>query len=176
LADLDDKSGNNYLSLFKCTCGKETIAVKGDVRAGKVNSCGCLRAELLGARSKGRTPPGAHSDKTLVSFHLLYNSYKSKSRKHGKVFQLTKEEFRSFTKQNCHYCGRPPIQKIISTRGREPYVYNGIDRKDNSIGYLLFNCLPCCKECNYTKGSRLTYEEMQLVITHRRNKSLKPAA
>jgi hypothetical protein len=30
-------------------------------------------------------------------------------------------------------------------------VYNGIDRIDNSIGYLEPNCSPCCGMCNYAK-------------------------
>jgi len=28
---------------------------------------------------------------------------------------------------------------------------NGIDRVDNNIGYLLYNCKPCCANCNYLK-------------------------
>ncbi len=30
--------------------------------------------------------------------------------------------------------------------------YNGIDRVDNSKGYILSNCKPCCGHCNYIKG------------------------
>jgi hypothetical protein len=38
------------------------------------------------------------------------------------------------------------------------FIYNGIDRKINSIGYVYENCLPCCEICNKAKGTR-TYEE-----------------
>lgn len=31
------------------------------------------------------------------------------------------------------------------------YLYNGIDRKDSSIGYLLENCVSCCSKCNQIK-------------------------
>jgi len=31
------------------------------------------------------------------------------------------------------------------------YVHNGIDRLDSSRGYILENCVPCCKVCNYAK-------------------------
>jgi hypothetical protein len=27
----------------------------------------------------------------------------------------------------------------------------GIDRRDNSVGYLISNCAPCCKNCNLAK-------------------------
>ena len=30
-------------------------------------------------------------------------------------------------------------------------MYNGIDRKDNNIGYIVSNCLPCCSWCNKAK-------------------------
>lgn len=33
--------------ICKCDCGKETIVQSGDLRSGKVKSCGCLRAKLL---------------------------------------------------------------------------------------------------------------------------------
>jgi hypothetical protein len=29
--------------------------------------------------------------------------------------------------------------------------FNGIDRKNNAIGYIVGNVLPCCKLCNYAK-------------------------
>lgn len=29
--------------------------------------------------------------------------------------------------------------------------YNGVDRKDNSIGYTIDNCVTACKLCNYAK-------------------------
>lgn len=29
---------------------------------------------------------------------------------------------------------------------------NGIDRKDNSLGYLLPNCVSCCVTCNFLKN------------------------
>lgn len=28
----------------------------------------------------------------------------------------------------------------------------GIDRTDNSTGYILENCIPCCDICNYMKN------------------------
>ena len=28
---------------------------------------------------------------------------------------------------------------------------NGLDRKDNSLGYTIYNVLPCCSFCNQAK-------------------------
>lgn len=29
---------------------------------------------------------------------------------------------------------------------------HGIDRVDNSVGYTIENCVPCCTSCNFMKG------------------------
>ena len=31
------------------------------------------------------------------------------------------------------------------------FYYNGIDRKDNFLGYTLSNVVTCCKKCNFLK-------------------------
>jgi hypothetical protein len=74
-----------------------------------------------------------------------YREYKFNAKDRGIVFDLTKDDFESFWQKPCHYCDSP-IETI------------GIDRKDNSIGYTLDNCLSCCITCNSSKSKR-TYEE-----------------
>ena len=37
------------------------------------------------------------------------------------------------------------------------YLYNGIDRIDNKLGYIKGNMTPCCKICNHAKHD-LTFE------------------
>ena len=39
------------------------------------------------------------------------------------------------------------------TKGPHMFVYNGIDRVDNSKGYTLNNILVCCYDCNTKKGA-----------------------
>ncbi len=74
-----------------------------------------------------------------------YSSYKRSARLRGYSFNLTPEQFAKICEQPCHYCG-------------DLDDYNGIDRKDNNIGYELENCLPCCTTCNYAKHE-LGYDE-----------------
>jgi hypothetical protein len=57
-------------------------------------------------------------------------------------FTLTFEDYVSLSEMPCYYCG------IIEERG-----FNGIDRTDQTVGYLLSNCVSCCQMCNYIKGS-----------------------
>jgi len=72
-----------------------------------------------------------------------YGRYKYGANKRGYEFQITKEEFSSIISMKCHYCGT--CDSI------------GIDRKDNSVGYKMTNCLPCCFSCNKFKRS-MSYE------------------
>lgn len=75
-------------------------------------------------------------------------------------FELTYEKFRELTSQSCHYCGVMPYAKFHSTFSKngdlrfsnEAFVYNGIDRVDNKIGYVDTNVVPCCRICNYIKN------------------------
>jgi len=74
-----------------------------------------------------------------------YREYKDGAKKRNITFNLTKNDFETFWQKPCHYCDAP-INTI------------GIDRKDNSIGYTLDNCLSCCTTCNRGKRES-TYEE-----------------
>ena len=46
---------------------------------------------------------------------------------------------------------------------------NGIDRKDNTIGYSFDNCVSCCGDCNYSKGKqdRETFEKQCKLIANK---------
>ena len=87
----------------------------------------------------------------------LYTQYISGCKRRNIYWELTPEYFSKLTKQDCAYCGVPPLQKM---RG---YTYNGIDRKDDDMGYTDCNTVPCCGECNFIKGCRLTFDEMKAI-------------
>jgi hypothetical protein len=53
--------------------------------------------------------------------------------------------------KNCFYCKAEPIQKCSWVGYDNDFVYNGIDRVDNSKGYEINNCVPCCIICNKSK-------------------------
>lgn len=86
-----------------------------------------------------------------------YACLKRNARTMLKDFSLSFEEFAALRVLPCHYCGND----LSPTSG-------AMDRKDSSIGYVSGNVVPCCWPCNDTKGSRLSYQEMQLVMSFRR--------
>lgn len=81
-----------------------------------------------------------------------YCEYRSNARRRKISFDLTVEQFENLTKKECHYCGCLKCNFGKTNRG------NGIDRKNNNLGYTIDNCVPCCARCNFIKNS-MPYEE-----------------
>ena len=93
----------------------------------------------------------------LRPFEALLNSVKSTARNYNHEFTITYEEYIEFTKiPRCHYC-----KSLINWRpyaeGKSNAYY--LDRMDNLKGYHKENCVVCCTRCNWSKGSRFSYEE-----------------
>jgi len=72
-----------------------------------------------------------------------YNSYKYRANKRILLFELTLEEFTNIRNNPCLYCGK---------ENKEKTHQNGIDRKNNTVGYTIENSVACCGGCNYMKG------------------------
>lgn len=79
--------------------------------------------------------------------------YKKRAELRGFAFELSEAEFDCFTKSDCWYCGTPPSQLWGGPHANGKYIYTGIDRVDNAIGYVSSNCVPCCVLCNRAKGT-----------------------
>jgi hypothetical protein len=70
-----------------------------------------------------------------------YKTYAKSASSRNIEFRLSEIEFAEIVQQSCYLCGL--VDK------------NGIDRFDNSKGYLLENCRPCCGHCNLMKKDRM---------------------
>ena len=131
-----------------CDCGNEKVLVKSKLVQGEIRSCGCLLAESVRVRSTKRSLSEA------ASFNH-YNAYRHGADSRGHEFKISIEEFILCTSGNCVYCGVDPEE--FQTRRRDKvvmsgYAANGVDRVDNSIGYIVGNIVPCCSACNKGKG------------------------
>ena len=143
-------------TLWECSCVCGAVVVRtysylsGPTCAGH---CGCLKGRQPKApRPEGRRQPPGHS-----GFKALYSGYRIRAANKGLDFALSEAEFRDLTQQNCFFCKATPRAVFTNGQGLDPnaytaYVYNGIDRWDNSLGYVAGNCVPCCKVCNYAKA------------------------
>lgn len=141
------KRGIVYLCECDCGAKKELEAVK--IRAGHVKSCGCKTNDLI---SKSKS-------KETSSFAKLFYAYRHSAKQRGLEFLLTEDQFRSIVAKDCFYCGAVPKQESkVKSKNAPTFIYNGIDRKNNTLGYTVDNSLPCCKYCNYAKF-RHTHDE-----------------
>lgn len=94
----------------------------------------------------------------LSSMRSLLCSYKRNAKRRGFTYNLTEEQFKEITQQDCYYCGIEPKQITDYNKRNGQYVYNGIDRIDNTKGYVIDNVVPCCGMCNRIKGKLSSVE------------------
>ena len=76
---------------------------------------------------------------------VRFRHYKRDAKNRGLVFELTYDEFLKVIDEFCYYCGENGY---------------GIDRLENSSGYLKSNIVPCCSMCNQMK---YTYSEDEFI-------------
>lgn len=141
-----------------CRCGETTVVSFWDLKAGKTLSCG------------GHP---RYKDRSLPAFNTLYrHTYRGRALQKGLAFKLTEAEFRILTQRDCFYCGAKPRSKMVmSGKHQSEYMYNGIDRVDNSIGYIIGNVVPCCFDCNHAKA---TLSQEQFIALANRVAGLHP--
>lgn len=135
--------------LCKCDCGNETKVAGTSLRAGDSQSCGCLNKERVAEKARGKRY--VYLGKNIRNFNQLYNLYKTRSKRKGFEFSLTKKEFSEIVVKNCFYCNREPFQEMNCGVVDDILKYVGIDRIDNNKGYVLGNVRPACKYCNQAK-------------------------
>jgi hypothetical protein len=89
------------------------------------------------------------------AFRPQYYRYRRSAKVREIDWQLTLPQFVEMAKQYCAYCNAPPRDyKSRLKRGRGAEVItlmNGIDRVNSDIGYIEYNCVPCCSTCNMMK-------------------------
>lgn len=84
------------------------------------------------------------SEKREIGYSVCYycnrwRRLKGRAKKKGLSLKLTKEQVTEIIKRPCHYCGTSELNR-------------GLDRYDNSIGYLIDNVRPSCVRCNRAKN------------------------
>jgi len=146
---VDERTENNLVQwLCKCECGGEKIVAGKYLASGAIKSCGCLANKL----PKGES-----------AFNVKYGKHKYTTNKRELECNLSSDQFRDITSQNCHYCGSTPSQVTKNQNNNGDYISNGVDRVNNDRGYYVDNVVPCCAPCNYAKRN-MTYNEFKAHI------------
>ena len=143
----------------RCICGKER-SVKAQALIERTSkSCGCRKEELVSAAFTKK-----HGRRARYS---IFNNYRGAARRRGYEWGFSFERFCEFLGKPCFYCGIMPSSLwndyYMDRAGRhfgerQDLYYNGVDRLDNSVGYVEGNCITACGHCNLSKND-LSREE-----------------
>lgn len=149
---------HGYICLIcTCDCGNQTTVLWNNLWSGKSDSCGCSRIRI--------------KDRSQAVYNRSFSQYKAAAKHRNLVWELTKEEFQKLILSPCFYCGEAPTRPILpmvnkrftarkpQVKGEWPEIWaNGVDRRNNDLGYTVSNSVPCCYTCNRTKWT-LTEEQ-----------------
>ena len=133
--------------LFKCDCGNFKEISASAVFIKNTLSCGCSPYHLPEGEAK---------------FNRIFGQYKRVSLKKKRKFELTKDQFRYLIISKCFYCGAEPTLKL-EAKQYGGYKCNGIDRIDSLKGYILENCVSCCRRCNFSKNNMSIMEFKEMI-------------
>lgn len=133
----------------ECKCTNKIVVTGALLRGGGVKSCGCWgHSEEFLRQNKWKRSPAETSAKVIYS--RRYDDG-----------DISFEEFFKLSQLDCFYCGASPSNKINSSLTRNgaskiskeqgDFIYNGLDRVDNSKNHTKDNCVTCCSTCNYAK-------------------------
>lgn len=126
-------------------------------------NCGCLRIKKpIDIKRLLCCQICQNKSKGFFGLRKLLRTYKINARNRKLKWELSEDDFRILTSSNCHYCDAPPSNTSKAARGKTgawgSYLYNGIDRYDNKLGYSIKNCRPCCEFCNSFKKDQTPHE------------------
>lgn len=139
-----------------CKCGTIKVVSGTDLRSGQVRSCGCSRKENHW-KNRNIDPTGE------AGFRYVYKAYQRGAKERNLEWGLGEDLFREMSASDCYYCGQHPSKEKRANQRDGVFVYNGIDRKDNYLGYIPGNVVTCCSTCNYLKGARSHDEFLEII-------------
>jgi hypothetical protein len=108
----------------------------------------------------------------------MFSTYKATAKHKGFEFRLSKEEFKELVISPCFYCGIRPYRTwrhthVLKNGTADVLMANGIDRVDNSKGYIQGNVVSACPKCNYAKRDMSLIEFKEWVFILSRNLNCK---
>jgi len=147
----------------QCDCGIIKDIKTEELRSGGTKSCGCWNKKQRSLRAKN-----------MYSKCIKYTPIEASARRvwRANYNEMQFEDFYFISQKYCYYCGNPPsnIQNGADKKSSDDmkkngyFIYNGLDRLDNSKPHSKENCVACCKYCNYAKRERSIEEFKEWII------------
>ena len=151
------------LWVCQCACGKIKNIRGTSLTSGASKSCGCTHRGIKGRKCEWRPEKRGKKGKYSGFEKSVLKRYKTRAERKNLDWELTIEQAMKLFKGNCHYCNRKPNSIITTKNCYLKFIYNGIDRVNNSKGYTLSNCVSCCKHCNTAKNTFSKEEYMNFI-------------
>ena len=107
----------------------------------------CKKCRIIEGRKKYSKDKNERRINFEKQAEYVFRRYK-KLDKNRKDFNLTLIWVKENLSKPCVYCG---------------FESTGFDRKDNSIGHTIDNCVPCCTECNSGRMNNFSHEEFFII-------------
>ena len=143
-----------------CDCGETRDVRLTKLKQGVVGAC-VKCSKQAGWEKTAVALRDKNGDESPIK--RLYSSYKSNALRKGIIFDLTYDESKRLFQGLCEYCSASPSNVIYSKSKKLSFIYNGIDRRDNSKGYTTANTVTCCSQCNYAKRDQSESEFFEWV-------------
>lgn len=160
------ETGNISMWKCRCDCGFEKLIRTADL-VGKYTSMCIKCSNTIKNQGKILKDFGACKNKILLQV-------KRQATSRNLDFTLSNKEILDLVFQPCFYCGKEHSNTAKSTTG-DILLSNGIDRVDNTKGYVQGNVVPCCRYCNISKFDLETKEWIENIsrILENKDKILK---
>ena len=142
-----DPGSKQAMWLCQCDCGNQIVVASSNLHKDRTRGCGCGRTGPRERAYRLRTgyAPGEAAKKSIIKQYQYGAKYRDLE------YALTEAELEVLIASDCHYCGCPPSNVRRPSPSGGEFVFNGIDRVDNALGYVAGNVVTCCTTCNRAK-------------------------
>ena len=132
-----ERVGATIMWQLRCDCGELIQKTTRELHRSSVYGCAKCNTRIR----KENLEAAALRD--------IHGRYKLNAKNRNIEFKLNQNLVAELITKPCYYCG--VAHSNIFTYRKEKFLFNGIDRVDNSRGYLCNNVVPACKICNTAK-------------------------
>jgi len=144
--------------ICSCECGNIINVKTGALSSGNTKSCGCLKTEELSSRAYKLIEGRRKNEPRIASARRVWQGYKYKDPE-----CIDFDKFFEKSQENCFYCGIAPnkeynhfIREGVTSSEKAKkeglFIYNGLDRVDNTKSHTINNVVTACSMCNHMKS------------------------